>query len=314
MRTIKGYRGIALVLCLAVITQIFLASISGSIGNNRETAVSDDTIDHSRDDRRIASELAGLTGIHSEEILQLKAQYGDWNTVTTELRKQSGVQGGAAAADLAAIAGEGLIEALRSNGYSEERISGAVLLAERVELQISELLQLLTIDVQAAIAIADVNQDDEQETLRIISDHFEPDVAVYWTLKLEDAMGGSRPALNEYLACLQLGCDIELLLDDQEAYEQAKRSKMSARGQAQLITIEWIEQKLVELLSSQTREPNKVESGKSNSPSPTVPEQVRAQAPKPVIDPPTAESVKPSNPTSAILEEMKVLNPKEAHR
>jgi len=265
-------------------------------------------------DRQIAADLSNMTGVSTQQIMKLRATGLSWNEVIETLKGQDKEEEISGKADrtlslLNGLSQEGIAQ-LQEAGYSDEAISEAKLIAERVQFQLTELTQHTgRMPSDASIDALEEQTDQAKQTnYKAVLDRFHLENAVQLILAWETEVGSTRQAMNEYLFILQAELEWEAYLEDIEAYLEVKDELRLQRPGEEWITMELIERDLLEAVqhsgaSSAEETDNQQE---------TVPtEAIEPTSPLPEVIIPQVKDVKPSNPTGTIMDEIRTLDPRE---
>lgn len=263
-RTKPYYKWVAAFVIVVLTVQMFLFSIQG-MGLSGMAKV-EQLIEDNADDRRIAAELSNMTGVATEDIIALREDGLSWNQVVDVLKSQDGDTAAARGERSSLLAAQGLDEAtireLKEQGFREQEITEARLLAERVRFQLNEIVQagsdgaasLPDPAADAQTALHDEAEDaEEMEHYRQLAAKFDVNRAVYLMLVLKKDFGGLQQVLDEYLFCLQAELDLNLYLEDKTRYEEEKREKQAQWMPGELITTAKIEQKMLETIEKENQ-------------------------------------------------------------
>lgn len=267
-------------------------------------------------DERIAYELSNMSGVPVEKIISLKSEGLTWNEVRELLRdqEQKEVQDGKDSRD-SLIVGSGMseqtISQLVAEGYEKQTIVEAKLVAERTAYQLSELIQGVDhIPVTPAPVIEQGISDDMEtkERYRNIHVQFQLEDAVMLMLSWLPHYDSLRQVLNEYLFMLQTGLEVNRYITDWDGYQEEKNRILRERVGEDWITAEMLEKELVEVVQKSHKQPE-------NKDIEDIPKSpylvVNSDQHIPIPPNPNVADVKPLNPTSAIYEEIRSIDPKE---
>lgn len=263
-------------------------------------------------DSSIAADISNMTGVTTEEIMRLRQDGMDWNTVLSKLRTQQySIPADTKSLRLQELASEGVgedwIEQLVQSGYSQDEVLSAKLAVERVHYQLTNL---------TTTAASSKNQhEDKKEDLEKLSSAFQVSEAIRWTVLLRATLGGTEQALNEYLEALVLELNLEECLSSREEYLKKKEEKLAARPLYQPITVQSIEEWALQALQASNEasrsqpEPTAGASwtGQDGQAEAVIPGLPQPEAPVPAT--PAVRSVKPVNPAEQIMSEVQSLNP-----
>lgn len=305
-----GYRYLSAFLGLLLVSQIVLYAV----GNLWREDNSNASAAASEEDLRIAAELSNASGATAEDILRLKQAGIPWNEVMEQLRNRNGIDLQEAKSDRShrLLFGGGNTEDEFQNwideGYSEDEVAEAKLLAERVHSQLQQLGQISEQAVSIPSALTEDRQDAKQEQYSSLLQQIQLAEAVTYMLELQDELGGYEAALNEYLLALQIGVDLSLFTEDRTRYEELKEQKIVELAGEEIVTIQSIEQDLLKRIqkSSQSGDDG-VAVASAGSP---LAESRERDTLLPDIPEPKAADVLPRNPADAVLLEIQAMDPK----
>ncbi|MFB9273921.1 hypothetical protein [Cohnella cellulosilytica] len=299
---------------IVLISQALIFSLGG-YNSQQEREVS--AQDAGENDRIIAADLSNLTGATSEYILEMRAKGQEWNDILEQL-KSADYADNREDKDVrvqqlleAGISEEGL-NRLASEGYTEQEIWNAFLLAERVATQIKELAEGSVVQAPSnPQAITTESKDDEifLKEIRSVAEKFELEAAVSFMLSLKADFGSYEAVLDEYLAALQLGLDLGEYSRDKEQYEQNK-ARMSAERIGQVgISLAEIENRVLERIRQKNDEEHESEQSGSIQPIADKEGMNGTVHPLPEVPMPRVEEVKPRNPADVLQDELDRINP-----
>lgn len=277
-------------------------------------------------EKATAADISNMTGVKAEDILKLREEGLNWNQVLTELKSNSYT-----GADkeqnsrLQTLAGEGISEnvvnELVAKGYSHDEIMEAKLVVERVQFQLEEIVNGVDTpsspapSAPAVTALTDPSAGKGNlEAYRKVAGSYNPALAVSLMLELKDAFGGLEQVLNEYLLTLQVGLDLEKYSSDPAAYKKSKEQATAGLIPEDIVTVSSIEKLSMETLQEQNKN-NRNEEGEISStlghttPSKEASANAGPLPDSPVSSVPVVKDVKPMNPTEAVMNEIKTLNP-----
>lgn len=296
----KHYKYIAILLGIVLTVEVLLFSLSAVGGDSRVVA---------NDNHKIAAELSNMTGISTDQILKMKSTGKTWNEIIETLKQDSSLDLQSGKEDRSLLLmnmglDDQAVERFMAEGYAEQEITEAKLLAERVVFQLREL-------VQSTESIVNMDREDlERDTFRTVAEQFNMEAAVHFMLRLKVEFGGYESVLNEYLSTLQLGLNLENYLVDKEQYLNDKEIKRMEHIGERMVSLSEIERALLEQIQSQNS---------ANSEAMTNPGSLEQDAsvdteieiPLPEVPTPSALDVKPKNPAQSILDEIKRINPND---
>lgn len=198
------------------------------------------------------------------------------------------------------------INNLKSETFSDEEISAAEMLIDRVQLQLEEIVQ-----DNGNIEDKLINPNNEDETCKTLLEKFDAKKAVYLILKLKKDFGSCERVLDEYLYSIQIGIDLELYITDKKEYEREKSEKTVEYDISKLITLEKIEQKLISKMKENNEKTNdKVVTNNNNLKGDPKSNYGSSKNEETTIFPLTETNNKVKNPASDILQEINDINMK----
>lgn len=304
-------RLLAVVLGLVLIVQAFLFSMQG-MGQSNFGDVRD-MVRQDAENGRIAAELSTMTGVAREEILALKTDERTWNDVIEQLQDRE-----PEATDRAdrqqRLAESGLDEdwtaRMQDEGFSEEAITETRMAVERVAYQLREIVREEPGTSIETPTVRSEEEDDDQQAYQALAEAFDPDKAVYLSLKLASAFDGRKAVLNEYLFTLQAELDLMLYIEDKERYEEEKQEKGALLAPDDVITLQDIEERMLETLRQDASE---TEDATDLHPTGDAENEatggMETESPLPEGPRMKPEDVKPPNPGKALRQEMNSINP-----
>ncbi|OPX46463.1 hypothetical protein CLHUN_02820 [Ruminiclostridium hungatei] len=272
----------------------------------------------SQEDKRIATEISNETGFSVEEVFNYKIAGRSWSQVLDILRTTSRLTDAGGKSDKnSVLLSNGLddefISKLKKEGFSQQQIIDAKMLAERVALQLQDIASYnaRTQAKPAEAPGADNNESnkDKIEAYAELAKKIDYKNAIYFMLKLKSDFGSYESALDEYLCSLQLELDMEEYIKDKKAYLDKKEDKSLLLNGKEIITLRKIEEKNIEILQKDNME---VQSEIFPSLDKKAGEQHAAQDSRnPLPDVPQADAgaVKPKNPTAEVMDEINKINP-----
>lgn len=310
----KPYKVIAIIVILAVIAESFMFSGWG-IGSLGRT---DAKVAEVNDDRKIAADISNMTGVEMERILKIKETGKSWNEVLELLKAKDDGQNREAKAKrtlnlLETGLGEEAITRFLSQGYAEKEILNAKLMAERIALQIKQLVDEPNSKApEIPSASQKVSSNNEQEAflveLRSVAGQFDLEEAVHFMLSLKTEFGSYEAVLDEYLLTLQLGLNLEDYIQNKAKYLKDKEQKDIEKVGRSVITLSEIERILLDKIRRENESQKETTSINPNNPLQAKTEDV-TKNPLPEVPMPKIKDVKPVSPTEAIKEELKSIDP-----
>lgn len=252
------------------------------------------TIEVSEADQIKAEQIANQTGYSVEQVLHLRQLGYTWNKVIDKLAVNK--QEGGSVDELASTEEQDIIALLQQEGYSDEDIKEAKELVQWIKYKIDEVKTLLR---------------EDNEALNHLAEKFDVQQGILWTVRLKEKKGTTSLALEEYLIAAQLELSLENFLEDEEAYKR-QRSEKEITYTKDLLTIQKLDEMLMELLSGSKDQEEQEKEGESKVLEPQQPgidvldptKDLEQQHPNLKVP-----EVKPVNPNKEIQEEISNLLP-----
>ncbi|KQN96000.1 hypothetical protein [Paenibacillus sp. Leaf72] len=308
----KHYKWVAIVVVIALITETFVLLLDNNLINpNKEEAAVE-----MKSDSMMAADISNMTGVKAEEIIKLKDTGLSWNEVLEQLKstklagndedrsKRSGL--------LAESGMDEVTSKLQAQGYQNEDILEAKMLAERLQFQLKELGggNQPAPAVQVPTASIDKKEEDQQERYEKLLQQFNVADAVYFMLLLEDKVGSAETVLDEYLVALQLELDLNLYISDQEAYIKARDEKRMSSPSHEMITMSGIELALLEQIQkSNTRIKDNLTTTTQGTTASIDVKDSKGENILPDVPLPVVEDIRPGNPAADVMKEIEAINP-----
>lgn len=303
----KHYKWIALLIVVALIAESFVYVLKSKaereLGGEMEA----------QEDRATAADISNMTGATTEDVMQLKQSGLNWNEVLERLKQTGHDNRSEKEQRSALLAGTGLEETmtqLEQKGFTQEEITEARMLAERVEFQLKEVGG--DRGSSPTIAASDKEKKGEEgrlESIASLAEQFILSEAFYDMVVLKKELGSYEAVLDEYLLSLQLGISLQQYVSDKEAYLKAKQEKSTDLSPDEIVTAADIEMVLLEKIQQNNRDIQEVTpavsdivgaaSVKDSNPSTLLPD-----VPQPAVD-----DVKPENPADQVMREIQAINP-----
>lgn len=305
----KTFKFIVILLGVSLVAQLFLFSGANLRPDHSAAAQEDDS-------ERIAAELSNMTGVDVKEILRLKESGLSWNQVIDILKsgynKSNSADSKSRNKLLANVGmGEDLVEKLKAEGYTDEEILEAKMIAERLVFQIQEITETSNPEVSSPMSVIDnetKRTEEEQAVYEKIASQFDMQTAVYLMLKLENDFGSMEAVLDEYLFALQNDLDFTQYVNDKEKYQEEKEEKSLGVLPDSTITLSKIEERVLQKIQ-QDNKGNRELIGENRSSQPDHPSYIKGMDPFLEHPMPTVDDVKPVNPMQEIMDEMNQINP-----
>lgn len=268
---------------------------------------------------QIVADISNLTGTPSEEVVRLKQSGLSWNEVLERLKSEKGMKAREREARSSLLTEENMEETvtkLRKSGFSDEDIQMAKLLAERIEFQLKEIAGASEVPSSPLVPVSGTvgpNGDDtKKEALQSLAEKYDPASAVYYLLTLKEELGGSEAVMDEYLISLQLDLDLQLYMDDRDAYLKSKEEKTAGFLADSLVTAAFIEETLLEQMNQrELKEPGETITTATDisHEKPAAPEGITTDSARENFAVPEVPNVNPVNPSEQIQQELDALNP-----
>lgn len=248
------------------------------------------------DDLKTAADISNVTGATVEEIMKLKNEGKSWNGIMEFLKNRE-----------KKLSSE-FSKKLRNEGYMEEEITEARIMAERVIFQLNEICS------GQNAAVPDITQqpgrkeaEDDISAYIELSSRINLQDAVYVILKIKKEYNGIDGAMDEYLCSLQLGINLLDYLGNMKEYEK-KKFENSRTGliTGELLTVGGIEGKMLEKINARNKQ-GIAQPGEDKQAEGIIPKpDTGNKAPEPAL--PKVEIEKPKNPTDDIMKEINGIN------
>ena len=283
-----------------------LASATGSMMQKRTS----NAVEITQEDKNVANQISNITGVNSDEILDIKRQGKSWNEVLEILKNENETQGeeeqGQRSQLLAEIGREAdVIKSLREDGYTDEELTEANIHIERLIFQLKEITsssEEMSTAPSVNVGEGDQNQEDISNYSKLLS-QIDSNTATYLMLKLRSDLGSMKDVLDEYLYALQIEIDLEKYIEDKESYEEEKREKSLSINQDEIITLEKIEAKMLEKLQQRNEKRNQVGESYEIDKSTTSPKtQEISNSPDFIL--PQAQDTRPQDPLADVMDEI----------
>ena len=261
-----------------------------------------------KQDRAMAEDIANMTGESAANIMQLKAETGNWNAAMDRLKK----------GDYAKImTDEDLADLIMKEGYNEESVKESKEFIGQVTRNLSEILdnnsssENTVPNLQQPQVQAGVKKDeDDIEAYKILGQAFDRNLAIYYSLKLKERFGSIQSVVDEYLYCLQVELDTRILLADEEEYEEAMMQKLAQLSREDAITVQKIFDFMLKTLNKANLQENENKTDLEQR-KPDLEKEASVQKPdiKTTTDIlPKVDDPKPKDPAINVLEEVEQIN------
>ena len=299
----------ALLLLTAVPVAVFSTQSAGDKTEDLNTAL------YSEEDLKTASDISNMTGVKTEDILAMKKEGKTWNEILDSLKnnKSSGSSGERNGLLSQSGLSESYVEDLKKEGFSDNEITDAKIIAERVLFDLNEIVSAANLQNPVSpLPPNTVTADDSAYTE--LAGKFDMPSAVTLMLRLKDDFGGTEQVLDEYLFSLQAGLDLSEYIQDKASYKKKRDEKSRMMNTADIITIQKIEEKMLETIQNANKAnvnaalPGKSPEGTQDSGD--VPKETdNSPIPADILPGNGTKAVRPENPTEKIMDEIKELNP-----
>lgn len=303
----KWPRYFAVLVAVIMIVETIAFTLTSYAKNDTNT-----TYELTNEDKSTISEISNMTGVKADEIIMLRKEGKSWNQILELIKNNPGYK---AEGDVEKRNGilvktgmdEAVISKLIEEGFTEEEITEAKSLMERVLFQLDEIAntQIITTSAPDTMSNTADNKEAEITEYKDLAGKIDLNEAVCLILKLSDELGGMQAVLDEYLCALQLGIDLNQCLADKEGYQKQKQQRLSELGTQDIITAARIEEKMLEMLQNMN---NKNDDGMPEIKA-TVPSISGAaiDSPLPDVEAPDAQNIKPQNPAEVIMQEIEIM-------
>lgn len=252
MIKMKFRKPLAIIIALCLLLPTILVVSTAGIKNNAD--VKEALKKLTTEERKIVDDISNLTGAKVEEIIDLKDLGYSWNEILERLKNkgQNNQQDRADRNKLLAEnnLGEDYLKKLLEEGFSQNEITEAKMLVERVIFQLKEITEFAGDTLLLPSEKPEEGKKDDIEAYRELAGKIEFKNAVYLILKLKKDFGSLEKAMDEYLYVLQAEISLELYLKDKDAYEKEKLEKSASINGQKLITLEKIEAKMLEVIQN----------------------------------------------------------------
>jgi len=296
----KHIRPIALILSVIMIISIISVSTGGFGLLNAKAEQTE------ADDIKIAQDISNLTGIDVNMILDIKRKGLSWNEVLEEAESIKNSNGNNRTDRDNILITQNLdgdlVEQLKNEGFSDEEIIEARLLAERVQFQLNEIVN----NGRYSASVMPDSTGDDFSIYEDLAEKIDIAVCLPFLLRLKSEFGTIEKVMDEYLTSLQLDVDFSLYLKDKDEYLREK-SLLSA-GKA-LITVQRIEEKLLLCLQKENTENKGNDQTFDSIPADNKILNDESSFDLPVVPAPEIHSVIPENPADALMNEINKINP-----
>lgn len=307
MSKIKGkfkmYISLLIVFTLLLSTLVITA---GGLAKNEDNT----SPQLSNEEYEIVNDISNMTGAKAEDIIKLRNEGRAWNEILDELKYKDTNNDTDKRSALLAETGldSNLAAGLKSDGFTNEEISEAKMLVERVIFQLTEITSESTAEItQLTDETGTTADQEEMSRYRDLAAKIDLDTAVYLLLKLKKDFGSLENVMDEYLYCLQIGIDMEQYLADKKKYREIREEKSAGVDINRIVTLAKIEEMLLKKInSSNSRNDNTNKYGNDNivdkAENADQTEALEDPIPEPPI--PDINTPIPRNPTDEIMQEI----------
>ncbi len=308
----RSYKVFAVVICIMLLLTSLPLTLGGFMGDKEGAAGAAGS-----SDQKTASEISNMTGAGIEEVMRLKNGGRSWNEVLSALKDTYYIGSGSEKGkrdDLLLGTGleEELVKSLKKEGFSDEDITYAKMLYDRVEFQ----LQQIEWNAEAPAAIhgtaGELDKTSEDTgTYRELAAKIDKSDAICSMLRLKEDMGSIEAAFDEYLASLQLDIDINEYIADKDSYLDKKEQKLFLLGAENIITISKIEEKALLQIQKENSAASDFKQAGTDTADGHAAGRDSLSGANPLPDVPeiSAQDPKPKNPTDEIMEEIRQISP-----
>lgn len=289
----KKYRIISLILIVCILASGVTIYTTG--GFEKIGAM----VAQNKNDRRVAEDIASLTGYAASDIMQLRSESGNWNDTIDNL---DGINSQKMSNDeLAAL--------LEKESFTNEEVSEAQALVMQIRFNLDEILRDdpgANAPQTPTLTSAFDKTEDECEAYKKVGQAFDGNLAVYLGLKLKGKFGSLQAAVDEYLYCLQIGVDLTLCIADAEEYDQKIIEKSAELMREDAITAAKISDYMLSLLQKPKQQTELPDTDKKETdafdPMSGIPNPNKNTPEYAVTNP------KPQDPTQAVMDEIQAIN------
>jgi len=313
MKNIKNKKVIALVIAGVIACSTLIVAF-GEIVQGKSKS----NVELSKDDKVTATEVSNMTGVPIDEVIKLKAQNRSWTQVLELLKDRKNLKNDKEKDNRSNLLAEAelekdFVEKLKKEGFNNSQITETKMLVDRVIFQLSEI----TSQDESSIKESTVNGLDDvsgkEKSLEDISAY--ADLAkkvqlkdsIYFMLKLKKEFTSYEKVFDEYLFSLQADLKLDICIQDKKAYDKEKKEKSAAIDLSKIITLDKIEQKVLEKLQKRTE---KTEGNKVDEKNPTQNTLEGSKDKKDDIKPPLPDVNinQPIKPGTDTMKEIKDIN------
>ncbi|RCX18765.1 hypothetical protein DFR58_10434 [Anaerobacterium chartisolvens] len=308
----SSYKAFAVVICIVLLLTSLPLTLGGFMGKQKGDADA-----AGANDQKTASEISNMTGVSIEEVMRLKNGGRSWNEVLSALKDTYYIGSGSEKAkreELLLKAGleEELVNSLKKEGFSDEDITYAKMLYDRVEFQ----LQQIEWNAEGSAAINGTTGEPDKAyrdngAYRELAAKMDKSAAIRSMLRLKEDMKSIEAAFDEYLSSLQLDIDINERIMDKNSYLDKKDQKLFLLGAENIITISKIEEKaLLQIQRGNSTASDFKQAGTDADGGPAAgKDSLSGTSPLPDMPDISAKDLRPKNPTDEIMEEIRQISP-----
>ncbi|MFE5319170.1 hypothetical protein ACFQ88_10720 [Paenibacillus sp. NPDC056579] len=307
----RFYKHIAILIALTLIVQLLILFPFGK--EDKQEVHANSTPEQ---DGRVAADISNLTGASVEEIMKLRITGKSWNEIIEILKSVSRDTSADKEQRSKLLTGAGIaeedIKKWIEQGFSNEEIMEARMMADRVQFQLKEMTEsspFQQVEKPSAELSSNKREDDKQAGYKKIVEGFEVKTAVSFMLQLKKEFGSFEAVLDEYLLSLQIGISLEDYINDKEQFLKQKAEKSIGIMHDQLITLNGLEQDVLNKMKSDHalgREDLPIQQSNGQ-----IGQDKEGNRPLPDVPVPHVKDVKPVNPTEQINDELKRINPNQ---
>lgn len=301
---------IAIFVVFIMVVSIFIGAADGF----RKGPEPQNAVNASGDESSIANDIANMTGVSTETIAKLRAEGKTWEQVLEYIKSnQDTLKNSSDNTNEQMVEnelGKDAVEQLKEQGFKESEIVEAKMLVERIAFQLEEITtednklpEVPSVDINKPL-----NDKKDIEAYKELLSKFDIKAAVIFALKLKDSFGSMEKVLDEYLLSLQIGTNLENYLKDKTAYEKERNQKSMEFGVDKIITLQKIEEKMLEKLQQSNKDKEKEDNTSliPNQQSVTASFDPKNDMPEPPL--PEVENTAVESPADQVMKEINSIN------
>jgi len=297
----KTKKVLSLVLAIAIITvSLTIMKVDDPVIKHIAKAFSVSDID-----KKMANDIADMSGLSVNEILRIKSSKENWNGVIESIKTGSYLEESYGLIS-EKMSDEKFQEKLDYRNFSDDEINEAKSLIEQFIFNLSEVIRNdihNSVSANPETVTLEKDRDDIEKYSRL-EKAFDKNKAVYLTLSLKNQFGSIHIVLDEYIYSLQIEVDLEIALNARDEYDKQVLEKAMNLSREKAISISVIEEKMLEALQG-----NKDSLMLNNSP--TLVNDFENELKKHNLDMSgtnSANDIRPRDPTADIQDEINMIN------